>query len=84
MPSVLVDRCLTLQIEIRLNCYVLGRDACSDFLIARAMPVRAALFPQFSQRGFRNIYELWLGSGAAEAVTLRLRITRQCPETRRL
>ena len=26
LPPALVDRCLTLQIEIRLNCHILGRD----------------------------------------------------------
>ena len=60
LPSALVDRCLTSQIEIRLNCHVLGRCAPYDFILARAMPVLAALFPATAKRGFRNIYELCL------------------------
>ncbi|MFZ2159610.1 MAG: hypothetical protein WAV72_26295 [Bradyrhizobium sp.] len=49
---------MTLQIEIRLNCHVLGRDALSDFFIARAMPELADLFLVASQRGFRIVHEL--------------------------
>jgi hypothetical protein len=44
-----------LQIETRLNCHILGRDALSDFFIARAMPVLADLFPAAAQRGFRIV-----------------------------
>ena len=44
-PSVLVGLYLTWQIEIRLNCQVLGLNAPFDFIIARVMPVLAGLFP---------------------------------------
>jgi len=49
-----------IAIETRLNCHILGRDALSDFFIARAMPVLADLFRAAAQRGFRIVYELCL------------------------
>jgi hypothetical protein len=44
-----------LQIEIRLNCHILGRNALSDFHFANLMPVLAVLFRAVAQRGFQRM-----------------------------
>jgi hypothetical protein len=76
LPSALVDRCLALQIEIRLNCHILGRDTLSDFHFARPMPELAALFPATAQDGFQIVDGRWYSllrntrwSGAKEALS---------------
>jgi len=58
-----------IAIETRLNCHILGRDALSDFFIARAMPALADLFRATAQRGFRIVYELCLRLWAKGALS---------------
>ena len=68
----LVDRSLTSQAEVRLNCRILGRYRPCHFGAPAQGPCRSSPICSGStcEHGLRNIYQLCLGSPARHALSL--------------